>query len=236
MNGNYSKILNYVKLVKKSQWIEELKKFQCSFFDTFARWRLVEDHHTSLELIGKVQVLQDEVNCMNDSKYFQDVESIRSGNSHVFSQRVSLPPHRILDKILSRFIGMPSPKEGPESIWDTHGKSGNVSVNPNASSSALYPQKNPLSPRSTVEKSDRRTQDQDRDVSRASNDCNVRSSFRQLPCKSNVCLLEEDKLQNWGMLLVHNFLRMLCIGSRKCRFLIQCVIWCLCNQQEEFKC
>ena len=42
--------------------------------------------------------------------------------------------------MLSRSIGMPSRREGPPSIWDTHGKSGNVFVNPDASSSALYPQ------------------------------------------------------------------------------------------------
>ena len=71
--------------------------------------------------------------------------------------------------MLSRSIGMPSRREGPPSIWDTHGISGNVFVNPDASSSAPYPQKlnqwsssieKPLHS-STVEKSERRTQDQD---------------------------------------------------------------------------
>ena len=41
---------------------------------------------------------------------------------------------------------MPSLKEGPPSIWDTYGISGNVFANPAASSSALYPQElNPWS-------------------------------------------------------------------------------------------
>ena len=40
--------------------------------------------------------------------------------------------------MLSRSIGMPSRKNGPPSIWDTHGKSGNVFVNPDASSSLPY--------------------------------------------------------------------------------------------------
>ena len=83
---------------------------------------------------------------MNDSKDFQDAESIRSGDSHVKSGPVSFPPHPIPGGMLSRSIGMSSRKEGPPSIWDTHGKSGNVSVNPDASSSAPYPQElNPWS-------------------------------------------------------------------------------------------
>ena len=149
--------------------MEELKKFQSSTFDTIARRRLVEDQDTILELTGKIQDLQNEINCMNDSKDFQDAESIRSGNSHVTSRPVSFPPHPIPEGMLSRSIGMPSRREGPPSIWDTHGISGNVFVNPDASSSAPYPQElNPWSSSteeplhsSTVEKSERRTQDQD---------------------------------------------------------------------------
>ena len=45
--------------------MEQLKKFQSSTFDTFARRRLVEDHDTILELTGKIQELHNEVNCMN---------------------------------------------------------------------------------------------------------------------------------------------------------------------------
>ena len=65
--------------------MEELRKFQSSAFDTIARQRLVEDQDTILELIGKIQELQNENNCMNDSKDFQDAESVRSGHSHVNS-------------------------------------------------------------------------------------------------------------------------------------------------------
>ena len=148
---------------------EELKKFQSSTFDTIARRRLVEDQDTILELTGKIQDLQNEINCMNDSRDFQDAESIRSGNSHVTSQPVSFPPHPIHGGMLSRSFGMPSRREGPPSIWDTHGKSGNVFATPVASSSAPYSQElNPWSSRteeplhsSTVEKSERQTQDQD---------------------------------------------------------------------------
>ena len=72
--------------------------------------------------------------------------------------------------MLSHSFGMPSRKEGAPSIWDTHGISGTVFFeNPVASSSAPYPQElNPWSSRtdeplhsSTVEKSERQTQDQD---------------------------------------------------------------------------
>ena len=71
--------------------------------------------------------------------------------------------------MLSRSIIMPSRREGLPSIWDTPGISGNVFANPVASSSAPYPQElNPWCSRteeplhsSTVEKSERQTQDQD---------------------------------------------------------------------------
>ena len=96
--------------------MEELKKFQNSTFDTFARRRQVEDHDTILELNGKIQELQNEINCMNDSREFQDAESVRSGNSHVASQPVSFPPHPIPGGMQSRSIGMPSRREGPPSI------------------------------------------------------------------------------------------------------------------------
>ena len=68
--------------------MEELKRFQGSTFDSISRRKLVEDRDTILELIGKIQELQNEINCMNDSRDFQDAESVRSGQSHVASQPV----------------------------------------------------------------------------------------------------------------------------------------------------
>ena len=91
--------------------MEELKRFQGSTFDTIARRRLVEDQDTILELTGKVQELQNEINCMNDSRDFQDAESVRSGHSHVASQPVSFPPHPVPGGMLSRSMGMPSRRE-----------------------------------------------------------------------------------------------------------------------------
>ena len=77
---------------------------------------------------------------MNDSRDFQDAESVRSGQSHVANQPVSFPSHPVPGGMLSRSLGMPSRKNGPPSIWDTHGKSGNLFANPTASSSAPCPQ------------------------------------------------------------------------------------------------
>ena len=112
--------------------MEELRKFHSSAFDTKAR-KLIEDQNTILELSGRVQELQNEVNCMNDSKDFQDAESARSGNSHVTSRPVSLASHPILEGMLRDSFVLPSRKEGPPSIWDTHGITGNVFANPDAS-------------------------------------------------------------------------------------------------------
>ena len=154
---------------KSLKEMKELKKFQSSTFDTITRRRLVEDQDTILELTGKIQELQNEINCMNDSRDFQDAESVRSAHSHVASQPVSFPPHPIPGGMLSRSTGMPSRKDGPPSIWDTHGTSGNVFADPVASSSAPYPQElNPWSSgisepihSSTAEKNENQTPIQD---------------------------------------------------------------------------
>ena len=52
--------------------MEELKRFQGSTFDTISRRKLIEDRDTILELTGKIQELQNEMNCMNDSRDFYD--------------------------------------------------------------------------------------------------------------------------------------------------------------------
>ena len=120
--------------------MEELKRFQGSTFDKTSRRRLIEDRDTFLELTGKIQELQNEINCMNDSRDFQDAESVRSGHSHGASQPVFFPPRPIPGGMLSRSLGMPSRNNWPPSIWDTHGILGNVFPNPTASSSAPFPQ------------------------------------------------------------------------------------------------
>ena len=81
--------------------MEELKRFQRSTFDTIARRKLVEDRDAVLELTGKMQELQ-KINCVNDSRDFQDAVSVRSGQSHVTSQSVLFPPHPDPGGMLSR--------------------------------------------------------------------------------------------------------------------------------------
>ena len=56
---------------------------------------MIEDRDTILELTGKIQELQNEINCVNDSRDFQDAESVRSERSHVTSLPVTFPPHRV---------------------------------------------------------------------------------------------------------------------------------------------
>ena len=107
--------------------MEELRKFQSSTFDTLARRKLIEDQNTILELSGRLQELQNEVNCMNDSKDFQDAESVRSGNSHVTSQPMLFPKHLCrptrtnehLDGTRTAVIRARTVRRRPESLkWD----------------------------------------------------------------------------------------------------------------------
>ena len=122
-----------------------------------------------MELSGRLQELQHEVNCMNDSKYFQDAESVRSENSHVTNQPGLFPKHLIPEGMLRPSFASPRRKGGLPDIWDTPGISGNVFANPHASSSAPYPQElNPWGTTieeplhmSTAEKSERPEQNQD---------------------------------------------------------------------------
>ena len=203
--------------------MEELRKFQSSTFDTIARRKLIEDQNTIMELSGRLQELQNEVNCMNDSKDFQDAESVRSGNSHVTSRPMSFSPHPIPEGMLRHSFVSLSRREGPPSIWDTHGTSGNVFANPDASSSAPYPEElhqwsssieEPLHS-STVEKSERPEQNQDLRCQSgpsakdsvifsggdSSNNYGADQQRLQiLDHTSDVCLLE-DKVQDRGMYL-----------------------------------
>ena len=54
--------------------MRELKRILGSTFNTISRRRLIEDRDTILDLTGKIQELQNEVDCMNDSRDFQDAE------------------------------------------------------------------------------------------------------------------------------------------------------------------
>ena len=136
----------------------------------------------------------EELHRRDDTRIAQDAESVRSGHSHVTSQPVSFPPHPIPGGMLSRSVGVPSRGEGPPSIWNTHGLSGNVFADPVASSSAPYPQElNPWSSgraepihSSTVEKNENQTPVQDQR-------CQSGPS-----AKSSVISSEADSSNNYG--------------------------------------
>ena len=69
--------------VKSLHEIEELKRVQELRIDDFSRRRLTENQDTNHELTARIQELQNEVNCINDSRVFKDAESVRSGQCHV---------------------------------------------------------------------------------------------------------------------------------------------------------
>ena len=158
-----------------------------------------------MELSGGVQELQNEINCMNDSKDFQDAESVRSGNSHVTSQPMLFPKHPIPEGLLRPSFVSPRRTDGPPNIWDTSNISGNVFANPQASSSAPYPQElnspwkktieEPIH-MSTAEKSGRPERDQD------------------LRCQSG------PSAKDSVMSVEENFQRMMGQTNNDCRFLI----------------
>ena len=89
-----------------------------------------------MEFSRRLQELQNEVICMNDSKDFKDAE----WNSHVTSQPMSFSKHPFPEGMLRLSFVSPRRKEGLPDIWDTPGLSGNVFAHPQTSFSAPYPQ------------------------------------------------------------------------------------------------
>ena len=75
-----------------------------------SRRKLTEDQKTVMELRARIQELQNEVNCVNDSRDFKDPESVRSG-PHVPSQPALLPLDRDPGGLLSR-------DNQPPDIWN----------------------------------------------------------------------------------------------------------------------
>ena len=80
--------------IKSLHEMEELKRVQELRVDQFSRRRLIENQDTMIELTARIQELQNEVNCMNDSRDFKGAESVRSGPSHVPSQPALFPLFR----------------------------------------------------------------------------------------------------------------------------------------------
>ena len=66
----------------------------------------MEELKQSNELTPRIQELQNEVYCMNDSRQNKDAESVRSGLSRVTSQPALLSLFRDPGGMLSRSVGM----------------------------------------------------------------------------------------------------------------------------------
>ena len=121
---------------------------------------------------------------------------------------MSFPPHPVPGGMLSRSKGMPSRKDGPPNIWDTHDISGNVFANPAAAHHRrgrmrikhqfkirdASPDFQPKNQSSLVRETLQRI------MGRPTTTADFGSSFRQIPYTSYACLLE-DKIQDCGMFL-----------------------------------
>ena len=97
--------------------MEELKKFQCSTFDTFARRRLVEHQDTILKLSDRVQELQNEVHCMKRFKGFPRCWINTQWKFPRYQSSCVFPTHPIPARMLSYSIGMPSRNDKSPDIW-----------------------------------------------------------------------------------------------------------------------
>ena len=119
---------------------QELQKLQNSAFDEFTQKKFIEDQKIIMELSGRLQELQNEVNFMNDSNESMDAESICSGNPHVTSPPGIFPRHPPFEGMLRPLYSSQRQDEEPPNIRDTSSIPGNVFAHPQASSSAPYPQ------------------------------------------------------------------------------------------------
>ena len=106
--------------VKSLHDMEEMKRVQELRIDEFSGRRLIENQDTINELTARIQELQNEVNCVSDSRDFflKDSKSVRSGLSDVPSHPTLLPLDRDPWGMLSR-------NDKPPYIWNTQGISGN---------------------------------------------------------------------------------------------------------------
>ena len=115
--------------------MEESKRFQGSRVDESSRRRLIENQDTINELTARIQELQrmirDILKMLNQYAVDYPTCPVNQRYSHFF---------RDPGGMLSRSVGMLSRNDKPPDIRDTHGISGNVFVNPPASSSTPYPQ------------------------------------------------------------------------------------------------
>ena len=96
----------------------EMKRAQEQRVDEFSVQKLRESHKTTQRLISQMKEMQVQMNFMNDSEEFQEVESNHSGRlSYVPSQPAAIPSFR---SMLSR------DKRLPLDTWNASGPQENV--------------------------------------------------------------------------------------------------------------
>ena len=72
-----------------------MKRAQVQQVDEFSMQQLRENHETIQQLTFQLQQMQEQMNSMNSSGEFQDIESNYNGRlSHVSSQPATLPSSR----------------------------------------------------------------------------------------------------------------------------------------------
>ena len=123
MKNCWHKIGDFCEAHEKSlNEMEDLKRFQGSTFGTIFRGeKLVQDRDTILELTGKIQELQFEINCMNDSRDCKDMNQYAVDNPTLpVNQRFS-HLFQILADCSAVLWKCRAATMGHQVIWDTHG-------------------------------------------------------------------------------------------------------------------
>ena len=83
--------------VRSKHELEKMKRAQVQQVDEMSIQKLRENHETIQQLTSKLQQLQEQMNSMNDSGEFQDIESNYSGRlSHFSTQPEMIPSSRAL--------------------------------------------------------------------------------------------------------------------------------------------
>ena len=185
---------------------------------------------------------------MNDSEDFQDAQSVRSANSHVTSRPVSFPFHPIPGGMLRQSFVSSSRRKGPPSIWDTHGISGNVFVDLHfhqrlilkkcingtrqSRSRSIHLQWRKVKGQNKIKIWDV-SQDPQQKIQSSSVEETLQRIMEQVnnDCRFSIFILTNSILQlrlhagrkdsRLRYVLVRNFLRKWCNGSKKWRWLIQ---------------
>ena len=237
----------------------ELQKFQNSTFDEFTQKKFVEDQKTTMELSGRLQELQNEVKCMNDSRDFRDAESICSGNSHVYQSTRIIPQTSSIWRDVEAFVLFAADKMRSRQTFGIHPvyqetflhihkllRQLRILMELNSSKWNTWKKttEEPIH-LSTAEKSGRPERDSDlrcqsRTVSQKFSHLQWRRLFKELwgrPTTTadfgssywQVPYASIFFAGRWGSrlryVIVHNFLRKQCSGSKKWSWLIQWTIW-----------